>query len=195
MHMLILICISHATALPVHNAFSLVCMFGRMHSSCVCMYYAKVRHVHVLCVSLQTQHKAGFVSVAGASAVEDYSYQIGKDLQKRRSWLFELTLSNQVVYLLQCPNDTQRAQWSVTVMVVVQSYCRLGSVIDLSDLSVICGLWTCHYLFCSNVYIPRLYSYRNCSLIVLYIPLMSVHCIYMYVQYVYTHTCSNSNRK
>ena len=97
----------------------LVSMFGRMHSSCVSMYYAKVRHVHVLCVSLQTQHKAGFVSVAGASAVEDYSYQIGKDLQKRRSWLFELTLSNQVVYLLQCPNDTQRAQWSVTVMVVV----------------------------------------------------------------------------
>ena len=36
--------------------------------------------------------------------------------------------------------------------------------IDLSDLSVICGLWTCHYLFWSNVYIPRL---SNC--------LMSIH--------------------
>ena len=110
--------------------------------------------MHVLCVSLQTQHKAGFVSVAGASAVEDYSYQIGKDLQKRRSWLFELTLSNQVVYLLQCPNDTQRAQWSVTVMVVVTVDLRsVMQTIDLSDLSVICGLWTCHYLFWSNVYL------------------------------------------
>jgi hypothetical protein len=57
------------------------------------------------------QHKAGFVSVAGATAGDDYTSQIGKDLQKRRSWLFELTLSNQTVYLLQAPNGTQRAQW------------------------------------------------------------------------------------
>lgn len=53
------------------------------------------------------------MSVTGAIAVDDYTSQIGKDLQKRRSWLFELTLSNKVVYLLQAPNDTQRAQWSV----------------------------------------------------------------------------------
>ncbi|CAI8026105.1 hypothetical protein GBAR_LOCUS15042 [Geodia barretti] len=57
------------------------------------------------------QHKAGFVSVDGATAEDDYTSQIGKDLQKRRSWLFELTLPNQMIYLLQAPNGTQRAQW------------------------------------------------------------------------------------
>ena len=62
---------------------------------------------------LQPQHKAGFVSVDGATAEDDYTSQIGKDLQKRRSWLFELTLPNQMIYLLQAPNGTQRAQWSV----------------------------------------------------------------------------------
>ena len=53
------------------------------------------------------------MSVAGAIAEDDYTSQIGKDLQKRRSWLFELTLSNNLVYLLQAPNGTQRAQWWV----------------------------------------------------------------------------------
>ena len=51
------------------------------------------------------------MSVDGAKVAVDYTSQIGKDLQKRRSWLFELTLSNSVVYLLQAPNSTQRAQW------------------------------------------------------------------------------------
>jgi hypothetical protein len=57
------------------------------------------------------QHKAGFVSVEGAVAEVDYTSQLGKDLQKRRNWLFELTLANNVVYLLQAPNNTQRVQW------------------------------------------------------------------------------------
>ena len=66
-----------------------------------------------MCVCVcQAQHKAGFVSMAGATAEDDYTSQLGKDLHKRRDWLFELTLSNKVVYLLQAPNKAQRAHWS-----------------------------------------------------------------------------------
>ena len=59
----------------------------------------------------QSQYKAGFVSLEGATAEVDYTSQLGKDLQKRRDYLFELTLANNVLYLVQAPNVTQRAQW------------------------------------------------------------------------------------
>lgn len=75
------------------------------------------------------------MSVDGAKALVDYTSQIGKDLQKRRSWLFELTLSNNVVYLLQAPNNTQRAQWSV-----VQAHTCTCQVFYLAVFTCMCDL-------------------------------------------------------
>lgn len=64
----------------------------------------------------QAQHKAGFLSLESAEVEVDYTSQIDKDLQKRRDFLFQLTLPNKVVYLLQAPGANQRVQWWVVTL-------------------------------------------------------------------------------
>ena len=106
------------------------CSYRHQHwAICICYLPTTFLYHYTECLAsnyvysyFQPYHKAGFVSVAGATAEDDYTSQIGKDLQKRRSWLFELTLPNEMVYLLQAPNGTQRAQWSVQSVTSCDKY-------------------------------------------------------------------------
>lgn len=95
------------------------------------------------------------MSVDGAKVLVDYTSQIGKDLQKRRSWLFELTLSNNVVYLLQAPNNTQRAQWSV-----LQAHVHVHAKLFIGLF--VCVIWL-NQLSCFSslvgIYVQLVYTY------------------------------------
>ena len=66
---------------------------------------------HVLNPPFQKDRQHGSLDVENSLVDIDYTSQINKDIDKRRSFLFQLILIDNTEYIFQAPSEKNRTAW------------------------------------------------------------------------------------